>query len=44
MSDADSDYDYCECDGEMKEKGHEYCGKNPMVNEKYADELKYNIK
>lgn len=31
----------CECDGDMKEKGHEACGKNPMVHEKYADTLKY---
>ena len=28
----------CECDGEMKE--HTECGKNPMVNEKYANHLK----
>ena len=38
---SDDDNDYCECDGQMKEKGHEFCGKNPMVNEKYADQLKY---
>ena len=31
----------CMCDGEMKEKGHEECGKNPMVNEKYANKLKF---
>lgn len=38
---SDDDNDYCECDGQIKEKGHEFCGKNPMVNEKYADQLKY---
>ena len=37
MTDDDS---LCECDGEIK--GHEDCGKNPMVNEKYADKLKFN--
>ena len=37
MSDGD---DYCECGGTIKDKGHEFCGKNPMVNEKYADKLK----
>jgi hypothetical protein len=31
----------CLCDGEMKEKGHEECGKNPFVFEKVADEIKY---
>lgn len=41
---SDEDNDYCECDGSMKEKGHEFCGKNPMVNEKYANELKYGNK
>jgi hypothetical protein len=41
---SDENNDYCECDGTMKEKGHEYCGKNPMVNKKYADELKYKTK
>lgn len=35
------DYEYlCECDGEMS--GHEDCGKNPMVNEKYADSCMYD--
>lgn len=29
----------CMCDGEIK--GHTECGKNPMVNGKYADELKF---
>ena len=29
----------CMCDGEIK--NHEDCGKNPMVNEEYADKLKY---
>lgn len=38
---SDEDEDYCECDGRMKETGHEFCGKNPMVNERFADELKY---
>ena len=33
--------DICECDGSIKDKGHEDCGKNPMINEKYADKLKY---
>ena len=28
----------CECDGEII--GHVECGKNPMVNEKYADSLR----
>ena len=32
----------CLCDGEITGIGHENCGKNPMVNEKYADKLKYN--
>ena len=36
----EDDETICECDGEMKDKGHEDCGKNPMVNEKYADNLK----
>lgn len=31
----------CQCDGDIKEKGHEDCGKNPMVNEKYADSIIY---
>lgn len=31
----------CMCDGEMKGNGHEDCGKNPMVNEKYANSLIY---
>jgi len=34
MADSDST---CLCDGEM----HPDCGKNPFVNEKYADKLKY---
>jgi len=38
MADEDS---ICMCDGEMKDEGHEDCGKNPMVNEKYANSLKY---
>jgi hypothetical protein len=32
----------CMCDGDIKE--HTECGKNPMVNEKYADGLKYKTK
>lgn len=33
----------CMCDGEIE--GHEECGKNPMVNEKYANKLIYsNVK
>ena len=32
----------CECNGEMKESGHQGCGKNPMVNEEYANKLKYS--
>jgi len=31
----------CLCDGEIKGKDHEMCGKNPMVNEKYANQLWY---
>jgi len=38
MSDRES---ICMCDGEIKDIGHENCGKNPMVNEKYAEELRY---
>ena len=34
----------CLCEGSIKDKGHEDCGKNPMTNEKYADHLKYNNK
>jgi hypothetical protein len=30
----------CMCDGSLK--GHESCGKNPMVNEAYANKLKYD--
>jgi len=37
---ADND-GLCMCDGEIKGTGHEECGKNPMVNEKYADKLKF---
>lgn len=33
------DNSICLCDGEIKESGHEECGRNPMVNEKYADHL-----
>lgn len=33
----------CECDGEIKDKGHENCDKNPMVHEEYADNLKYSF-
>ncbi len=36
MSDHES---ICMCDGEME--GHDECGKNPMVNEKLANELLY---
>lgn len=41
MSDHES---ICMCDGEIKDSGHEECGKNPMVNEKYADHLIYSLK
>lgn len=34
----------CLCDGEIKSEGHEDCGKNPMVNEKYADKLRYELR
>jgi len=34
----------CMCDGTIKETGHEECGKNPMVNEKYANTLKFSKK
>lgn len=39
MSDCET---LCMCDGEIKGKGHEDCGKNPMVDEGYADKLKYS--
>jgi hypothetical protein len=31
----------CMCEGSIKDKGHENCGKNPMINEKYANQIKY---
>jgi len=39
MADCDT---LCMCDGDIKDEGHEDCGKNPMVNEKYADQLEYS--
>lgn len=36
MSDGET---LCMCDGEIE--GHADCGKNPMVNEKFADKLKF---
>lgn len=41
---VESDEIICVCDGTIKDGGHENCGKNPMVNEKYALELKYKNK
>lgn len=37
------DKDICQCGGEIKESGHEDCGKNPMLNEKFANDLRYKI-
>jgi hypothetical protein len=34
----------CQCDGEIRGEGHEDCGKNPMVNENYANELRFSKK
>jgi hypothetical protein len=31
----------CVCDGEIE--GHKDCGKNPMVNENFANKLKYGV-
>ena len=28
--------DFCECEGEIKGEGHEFCGKNPMINSTYS--------
>lgn len=32
----------CMCNGEME--GHDECGKNPFINEKLADKIKYSSK
>lgn len=40
MADKD-EIDFCECDGEVKDVGHEYCDKNEMVHEEYAKKLLY---
>ena len=38
---TEDNHSICECDGEIRGTGHEDCGKNPMVNEDYANKLKY---